>query len=352
MGILAAVADCHLGNFRAFGGLWEGGLNYRCRLTVETLRQALLLAHGSNADLFVIAGDLFETKRPEPPVLAAAQRAFAEVDGEMAITILPGNHDMPSATAAGGDTACEPMHVFAAVLRTPTLEHLPGISVLSVPFSATVPMAQEIAEQVTRDWEWREPLRVLATHVGCYDDTDAFWMRDAKDAISADRLFEIMDGSGIHVAIVGNYHQHRFWSRDDRTIIQVGALNPRNFADAGLDQYGSLILLQDDGSWARSEIPGPRFVVVKDGQFPDQRPGCQIYCRAVGEDLGATAGETFAGYEHQPEPAPDPEARAEDVPQAESPEQALADYVARMPQPQGVEAQEVLDAVMDSWRRA
>jgi hypothetical protein len=356
---MAVVADVHLGNRARFGGPTVDGLNDRGRNTVETFRRALRAARERGVAMFFVAGDLFDSRRPEPAVVAAAQAAIHEEAAGMVVVLVPGNHDMLDASALGGNTACAPLWREGEVVRAPGWHTVGGdaLHVLTVPFDGTRPMADHLEDVLRSDLVRKErgiDRRILVTHVGVWDALgDPPWMAKAKDGIEAGRLAAAMKVAGIQEAYVGNFHEHRAWDlpADGVRIVQVGTLCPGSFGDAGMVDRG-LMALAPGG--ATVEIPGPRFVVRSAGTpWPPRVPqGCWVYVRQVGGDPPA-GDDGWDGYEHAPEPE---RLRAEAGggvrPQAPTEEDAIRAHVEEMDVPAGVDRTRVLDLALDCWRRA
>jgi calcineurin-like phosphoesterase family protein len=359
---VAFVADVHLGNFRQFGGETAAdGLNVRGRLTLETLARALALAKKRNCSTFVVGGDLFEHRRPEPAIIAGAAHELVGYWHEdpfqrpLDVWVIPGNHDTIDGSAIGGNTACATVQEVCTVrhgwVDLPLLAGSEGVNLRLIPFNGgKKPMAQFVDEVMT-NFKAVGQLRAVATHVGVVDDDTPPWLREAQDAMHKDKLFDAMDREDVAVAFVGNYHQHREWERNGRRIVQVGVLNPRGFGDAGLDDVGGIALWDGDKvTW--EQVPGPRFVkIAKEQPYPESPAGCSVFARF--EDIGVPPPDRgYAGFEVVP---PEPEARAGEalpVKLVESAEEALQDWVARAPLPESVGKAEVADLLKDLWRKA
>lgn len=338
---LAIVADPHVGNRGQHGGEWRAGLNERGRLSVEVLRRSIRAAVAAKASHYVVAGDLFHTRRPDPAEIVAVQRVLAEEAKGIGVLIVPGNHDMLDATAAEGNTACEPLWQEATIVRGPTWVSQATLDLLCVPFHAGEPM-RDYLPRVLADDRWSSPsagegcARVLVTHVGVYDDASPRWCRDAADSIHARAFEEALRRAGFRFAFVGNYHDHKVWSGDEVTIVQVGTLCPGGFGDAGRANRG-LVAFYGGGGLSFEEVPGPRFLrVPQDGEPPrNGEDGCAYYLRV--EEVGAGP----------PEKGDDP-TRVEAVDAGE----AIAAYVGQMELPGGVARGAVLDLARELWRQS
>lgn len=345
---IAIVADVHVGNHAYAGGVTAGGINERCALTLVSLRAALHQARERRAATFFIAGDLFHTRRPEPAIIAAVQRVLREEMGQMPVVIVPGNHDMLDATASAGNTACEPLHQQATVIRQPTWVETDAANVLCVPFSSEMPMAEYLAAVLAKEHTGRIKPPILVTHVGVYGKDAPSWMASARDAIEAGVLLDLMAAHGFTQAVVGNFHQHGEWRRDDHgpVVVQVGTLCPVGFGDAGyFPVVGGMALLDPaSGEVEMVEVPGPRFAQGAIEEIAE--PGAnRIYVRTTVAGIktqGAVTVEVVA-----PEPAVDRKA----LPQVEDAEEAIAAFVNGMTLDEPARS-DVLALALDCWRKA
>jgi len=241
---VAFVADVHVGNHRLLGGPIEAGLNARCRATVAVLEAAALRAGKIGCSHLFILGDLFDTDRPSPQMLAAVQRAIAR--GPECV-LLVGNHDMTSSTP--GDHALAPLYHDGVIVDTTS--YVEGVRL--VPFN--VGDAREWLPKACaglRDG-------ILATHVGIIDGATPPWLVAAHDAVPLTQLEELAKAHGFTHVIAGNWHEHKRWSRGGVEVIQVGALVPTGWDNPGLDGYGSIVVVADDGGVVVESLPGPRF---------------------------------------------------------------------------------------------
>lgn len=282
---LAIIADPHVGNFKANGGVMLDGLNQRGHLTMQVLRGAVQTARKQECEALLIAGDLFHSRRPEPAVIAGVQKVFAEEATDIGILILPGNHDMLDATADGGNTACETLQHDATVLNTPSWVRFAWGSVFVVPFQSKEPMSTYLAkvcameQQVDPEHSGR---RMLLTHVGVFDSDAPPWCADAKDGISSTALFEAMEAAKIPVAFVGNFHNGKRWKSPDNTmeIIQCGTLCPHGHTDAGEFPTVGGVMVIDGWDTEAHEVPGPRFRSETSGEkvfaISDEQGGEQV----------------------------------------------------------------------------
>jgi len=260
------IADVHLGNHRRFGGPLEAGLNRRCRQAVAALRNAAEEAGRQKCDALVVAGDLFDSARPEPQVIAAAMRALRA--GPPAL-VLKGNHD--SVSDAPGDNALGPLtqgmfDVFERPARVPGA----GVDLLLVPFRAGdarewLPSAVDEALGKIKVPRRRVEL-ALFVHLGIADDDTPEWLRGSRDSVDVSTLEKLCAERGISFVGAGNWHNPESWQMDGGgQIVQVGALCPTGFDNEGLDCGSLAVWDSETGEVARHEIPGPRFLRLNVG---------------------------------------------------------------------------------------
>lgn len=100
---IAHIADVHLG-YRAYNRINRLGLNAREVDVFDAFRQAMAKIAEINADIVLVAGDLFHTVRPSNMMI---QYAFREISlfrrkTSAPVVIIGGNHDSPRSA----DTGC------------------------------------------------------------------------------------------------------------------------------------------------------------------------------------------------------------------------------------------------------
>ena len=304
--VLAFIADVHHANHRAMGGAVVAGHNTRACATRRAMREAaqrlranVAIAPGvDNVGVLCVLGDLFDTTRPEPQLIASAAAALTDDGGDGQAShdtlVLLGNHDMVS--TAYGDNALAPLHFMAGttVVEKPRRLCYPGVELICVPFqpgiaSTWLPAALEEAcapqsaaaanghpEPSRRDLRPARVVRVLLLHLGLRDVHTPPWLRGAADSIDVDALYALCAQHNIDAVYAGNWHSRREWAfpREPAvSMVQVGALVPTGFDNAGLTGYGGvefLVVTTDDSgdnaetvATAREEVPGPRFVTVR-----------------------------------------------------------------------------------------
>lgn len=267
------LADIHVANHRKNGGPQVGGMNIRARAILRTLNGAVLEANAAGCRVLVVCGDLFDSCKPEPQLVAAVMQLFDLFGGE--VHVIVGNHEQVSDD--GGDHALGPLQ--HANNNVHVHEKPTTVSKSNWPFElALVPF------QNGKTAEWlpgvlstfgypalrqheRQKQRLLVLHAGISDEHTAFFLRDADDSIPADVLFDLMKKHRVGATFAGNWHTHRSWQAQDQFrqwIVQCGALVPTGWDNPGMDDYGSLIVYDtEDSCWERKVLPGPRFIKVR-----------------------------------------------------------------------------------------
>lgn len=254
------VADPHIANFLQWGGKIERGLNQRCRDSLQTLRNAVVVANQHKGALAIL-GDLYHTTNPEPQIEAEVQRILHSADD---VYTLKGNHD--SVSSDRGDHALGPLAPVARIIETPGVGRIPGVCDLwCVPYKPNRPETwlagamQEIASTV-KDHPYP---RVLIVHMGIYDENTEPFLRAAEDAVPVEVLTQLCFQHKIRYVFAGNWHWPQKWNyvlgNDEVEIFQVGTLAPSRFTDDGLD-FGRAVTLRTGSEIQITQISGPRFL--------------------------------------------------------------------------------------------
>lgn len=271
---LGFISDVHLANHRICGGKIASSVNERARSVLKTLQRVYTEADRLKLDRLIILGDMFDTVRPEPQLIASMAEALGP---DLELDILVGNHDQVSTESK--DHALSPLsHLqYVRVYEQPTVEVLGGnsnsghfIEMWVVPFqpgpahewlpAVMEKLATERKHVIIR------ARRILCLHLGIHDHelrSREFWTKTAHDAISIEQLMELMTRYSITSAFAGNWHTRRIWEFSSYHIEQVGSLCPTGWDNPGLIGYGALSVYDADSSTYNCiEIPGPRFVTV------------------------------------------------------------------------------------------
>lgn len=335
---IAFLADPHVGNFKAHGGAMVNGLNERGRMSLDTFRGAIKKAIELEVGALCIAGDLFQSRRPEPAVIAGVLTVLVEEARNLPVLIIPGNHDMLDTFAANRNTACQPLYREATIINTAQWVPIDGAMVYAVPFQSGEPMSEYLKREVGREHDIDDGQRILLTHVGVYDDASPPWCRSAKDAIHADVLFEAMAAGGFSLAFVGNYHNGRTWVDDDAEmkIVQCGTLCPHSHSDAGFfPTVGGLWVYGGMGDVTPYEVPGPRFYDTLEGRTVGVSDNGSMEVVAV-EPLSTVTDRILAA----------------NLPQAKDAPNAITGYVDKMQLTDDVDRKAVRTAALDVWSKS
>lgn len=248
------AADLHLDNFALGKGDYESGLNARARLGLQ-----VLWAAAQGLDYLVIAGDVFHVANPTPQLVAAVMATMVELvelAGVRAIHIIPGNHDMVS--TALGDNALAPLALLDKVYvhQTISVVRVGKLNVLMVPYPHTYRDVGELTEAVD----------VCVAHHGIYHRATPEFLKES--GVFWKKILKWCDQHDIGWYFAGDWHPHMGW--EGGRVAQIGTLIPATFSDAGVDDKGTLVVLEGQGTdvkYSVVNVPGPRFMEVPGKEF-------------------------------------------------------------------------------------
>ena len=254
---ISVIADVHLANHAKCGGPLVGGINTRARMILDVLREAVQRAPAGH--LFVL-GDLFDTSKPEPVLIAAVQDIFGERKDDLAIHLLVGNHDASS--EAKDHNAMAPLKTVATVHEKPC--RLGGIQ--GQPDILLLPYNVNVVEQLEHWLPTSYKAVLVFAHCGIKDDGTPFFLKEDKNAIHINKLREFQrDFPGFIGFAAGDWHVQKLWRRDLEQlpdITQVGALVPTGWDNPDMFGYGAISTWSrglGDVGWSSYRIRGPRF---------------------------------------------------------------------------------------------
>lgn len=277
---IAFCADLHLDNHKLLGGEVRSGLNDRARSVLEVLDQAMALAAGEGAEVFVMAGDLFDQDRPIPQLIAAVQTVIARHDA-MNTYLLVGNHERRS--DALGDHALGPLKDHAAIIEAPrvvsfTRKGSVGLGILMVPWVSTTSALDSLQDALKKA---TATATIVCGHFGIIDEETPKWLQNASDGITIADLESVCGQHGITEVVTGHWHEHGKWAGEKLTAFQIGALSPTGWDNPGLTGYGTVVLFDSQtGEWSVKEVPGPRFLSFSDpSALSGSNLGNSIYAR-------------------------------------------------------------------------
>lgn len=246
-------------------------MNQRCRLVLEVLGRALAVAEQEGCELFCVCGDLFDSDRPEPQLIAAVQDLFAYSQARygMRVILLLGNHEATSDTM--GDHSLAPLRSsVTGVVDCPMAHHEQDSVVLLVPYQPG-PAVEYISVALEALWKahgvQQAPERILLLHTGIRDKDTAPWLKTAVNSIDVKTLATLCVKYKISKVASGDWHTRKQWDGTQEptatplSIVQLGALCPTGFQDAGYDGLGVLSIFETGKAVVRTVIiPGPRFI--------------------------------------------------------------------------------------------
>lgn len=257
---ILVVADCHIGNTGPFPGPTIAGLNSRCRQALGALAQVSQVAKRRGARDAISLGDFFDSARPEPAVIRAAQIALQR--SGLRWHMLVGNHEQRTKREPG-DNSLAPLAPVAESIAdgAPRIVPLAELGVSFVVGSTSEEILGAIGSNPDRG-PW------YAFHAGIWDERHPPYMRETS-AVSFEAIREL----GIH-ALAGDWHEHLVFGEgaEKRALrlgrignghaVQVGSLLPRGFGELGVER-GVALLLVGEESFEVLPAPGPRFLRIE-----------------------------------------------------------------------------------------
>lgn len=250
--MIGIIADVHLACHRQLGGASSVGLNVRAREILAVLQRAgqLVMQADPQARL-VIAGDLFDTARPSPQLMAGA---LVALDG-MPVTAIVGNHDQVSAQP--GDHALGPLGYARGWVTLDGPDCLDGVAYLPFERATTRTTLDRLDELLTA----HPGTQLAILHAGIDDGSAPSWLRGSMGSVALEELAQLASSHGVQAVVSGDWHVQQSWTRHGVQVAQVGALVPTGWDNPGLDGYGGLVTW--DGCELRTyQLPGPRFLAA------------------------------------------------------------------------------------------
>ncbi len=353
MAKVAIIADVHIGNHKVLAGeaLYRG-MNTRCVAVLECLQAAVTAAIQRGSTELLVLGDLFDTDKPTPPMVALTMSVLQRfVDAGGRVHLLLGNHEASSVEPQ--HNALAPFRQLPGIVSYDSFANVvEGVGVLLPFFRKLSPYGQ------VSGWG-TEP---LFGHFGVWTESEPQpdWVKDSYSAACAEALFRSNLAPGQKL-FVGDWHQYRkFEGPDGREIYQVGALVPTGFDNPGMEGYGSVLFFDTDtGKVVREEIPGPRFVTVRSveelSQYIPEPEGIELYVRWLTSLDQVKAAEVYlasipklGGYEVVVDKRVSEAAAKSAATTAASQEtlfDAAVEYMARVELPAGVRRERVFEIV-------
>mgnify|MGYP006935491064 CR=1 FL=1 len=245
---IAVVADCHIGNHRQYGAEVVAGINYRCRLALEALRNALLIADDHKCEHVVVCGDLFDSSKVEPQVVFALMTLFSESNAR--VHVLCGNHDINSNAPA--DNA---LSALAFVPNVTVYEGSPrvvdlGVKCLFVPYKN-----EQGRDYIARAVRGSPDVAAVFFHAGVSDTNTPAFLKNTQDSIDVDDIEALLGETSARLFFAGNWHTTRSWRVKDARVYQCGTLVPTGYDD----QAAAFVHVYDGRTVTKHNAPGPRF---------------------------------------------------------------------------------------------
>lgn len=252
------VGDVHLHNWPAFSDpTGKPGVNTRAQLVLNCVSKAVEIANTHRCEKLVFLGDIFETHKPSIQL----QSALADIlycYGGTTVMVL-GNHDRTSMNAEDHALAMFKWVRGVWIATAPTR----ALDMVLIPWSTSRPTVE--LDKLMEGRDLSKPL-VLCLHAGLYDKIEGFRPEQgdtkAHDAIEVNELVDVCRKYNIRRVFSGHWHAHReYTDGPELTITQLGALVPSGFNNAeSPSRYGNCVIVNDDLTYERVSIPGPRFL--------------------------------------------------------------------------------------------
>ncbi|HUT54461.1 MAG TPA: DNA repair exonuclease [bacterium] len=196
---LIHTADLHLG--KSFQELGTRGVQLRRRI-ISAFRRTVDLALDRRADLFLIAGDLFDSNTPSREAQSVLEAEFARLAGAgIRVAVMPGTHDPPgSRPFASPVFSSRPRHVFVLTPEAPSLV----LDDLDLAIGAYFPCRD-------RAGEWTGPDESLGRgRTFCVAMAHGSAMSGLSEGGPEDRIPDsILRAAGVHYLALGHHHGAR-----------------------------------------------------------------------------------------------------------------------------------------------
>ncbi len=206
------IGDLHLHNFQRWGRQKINGLNYRATITLASLRNELDLLTNDNSEerTIVFAGDVFDTNKPEPALIAMLMEMLGSFD-KSKFYLMTGNHDVGSSGA--DDHSLAPFkHGPSNIVVVDKPMHL-NDNILMHPWLVSGSLKDSIEAH-------RKPTTDTVIAHG-FIEPQPFEIEPNADLTAIDDLN----------VIAGHVHTHTNIFRDGKSKISIGAFGPTAFGD-------------------------------------------------------------------------------------------------------------------------
>jgi len=234
------TADIHLGApMTSFGGLAKS----RKALLRETFLHVCRLALSKEADLFICAGDMFDSVRPEREDIACAREGFGILaDAGLPAVAIPGGHD-----GAG---------IFQNVLET---FKIPGLKILSPNNGQSGLLSLDLVKDrvnlyslfpkpgTEANLDQMKRRRLDGFHVGILHASvfdQIITQVSYKDIPVTPKQLAALD---LDYIALGHYHQFQIIEFEDKVIgVYPGTIESKRFSETGA-RHVALVILTEQG---------------------------------------------------------------------------------------------------------
>lgn len=281
--MLAVTADVHAHNYRDYATTLASGLNSRLVEIVRALEWAGTDALSRGARTFVVAGDLFHSRKAiDVTVLYQVSQAIAALAEKFEkVILLVGNHDLPVGNAPGNSLdALRSRNV--QVVASPKIVPVKDEQGLTyriglIPWTNS----REVVREVMKDFA-KEDLVGIVGHLALNDAKTGPTDYEVPGPIKARDLCK-----GKHRwVLLGHYHKSQHWKVGAKLVAYVGSLLQHTWAERD----------QDKGYWFVDDPQGkptmiwntlsPRFVQSRNSK-QDQAIRKNDYGRVTGPRTAA-----------------------------------------------------------------
>jgi hypothetical protein len=226
MNNVVIIGDLHLHNFQRWGRQKINGLNYRATMTLASLRHELDILTNDNSDerTIVFAGDVFDTNKPEPALIAMLMEMLGSFD-KSKFYLMTGNHDVGSSGA--DDHSLAPFkHGPSNIVVVDKPMHL-NDNILMHPWLVSGSLKDSIEAH-------RKPTTDTVIAHG-FIEPQPFEIEPNADLTAIDDLN----------VIAGHVHTYGAVHRLGKSKISIGAFGPTAFGDDG----GCYVILGTNGHY-------------------------------------------------------------------------------------------------------
>jgi len=265
--MIRIISDVHAANHEAFGGMWKDGLNVRAAKIIDAVKRATKSLE--KGDTLIIAGDLFDTRKPDPAVAWAISELLAQLmEQRVFVTILLGNHELQDSHGSGDNALRYLERTRAQILYETTYDELEGFRFLFVPFRRG--NAENFIQKESDSYK-DSAINFVIGHYGIAPKESPLWMREAEDYISEALLLKLFPESTV---LFGHHHVRSKYSNGK--LMQIGSLCPVGFGDKGPNGFGTILDITN-GEVSFREDKGVRFIELINMNILEDLPAALPY---------------------------------------------------------------------------